>query len=561
MKRPSLFGISAEVYNFIQSMSPRQDHGVIKLGTGAAGAAPSAPVYSGTDKFYKNVAIGGYALKNSFGSYNNVAIGWNVMEAATTGEYYNIGIGNEALWSTQKTDMNDGFAATRNIGIGMNALRFNVNGHHNAAVGRNNLQCSVNGSRNTAIGVNAMAGIAPLDLNGVIANYTKYDSNETTAIGAESLLNSVGTENTAVGAWSANNLIKAARTVAIGKNALYSLQKDMTPEGNNKTYWSKTGTYTWVANTVTVTMTAHGLVNGNQISLKLTTGDNLKTSEENVYAVQNVTTDTFDIIVPLFNTTFGNCSSSWYSNMTVNSKISDNNNAIGNYAMEYSTSGQNNVAIGTWTLRNIIGDFNSFIGNLAGTNLTSGNNNSGLGYGALRYMQDGTNATTLTNATGIGYNARVSGSNQVQIGDPNTSTYTYGAVQSRSDRRDKIDIEDTQLGLDFINMIPIRQFRYNYRELYENGDNSSGEKAGSRFHQGVIAQEVEEAMISLGVDFGGFQDHTVKDGCDVLSIGYEEFIPVSMKAIQELAEKDRKKDEIIEQLMKRLDNLEEAMQK
>ncbi len=41
-------------------------------------------------------------------------------------------------------------------------------------------------------------------------------------------------------------------------------------------------------------------------------------------------------------------------------------------------------------------------------------------------------------------------------------------------------------------------------------------------------------MDAMGVDFGGYQDHSVKGGDDVLSIGYEEMIAPLIKAIQEL---------------------------
>jgi phage shock protein A len=51
----------------------------------------------------------------------------------------------------------------------------------------------------------------------------------------------------------------------------------------------------------------------------------------------------------------------------------------------------------------------------------------------------------------------------------------------------------------------------------------------------VIAQQVKEAMDELGVDFAGYQDHTIKGGCDVLTIGYTEFIGPLIKAVQELS--------------------------
>ena len=60
-----------------------------------------------------------------------------------------------------------------------------------------------------------------------------------------------------------------------------------------------------------------------------------------------------------------------------------------------------------------------------------------------------TSPSTATNITCIGYNSQVTGSNQLQLGDSSTTTYVYGTVQNRSDKRDKADIQPTNLG-DFI---------------------------------------------------------------------------------------------------------------
>ena len=49
----------------------------------------------------------------------------------------------------------------------------------------------------------------------------------------------------------------------------------------------------------------------------------------------------------------------------------------------------------------------------------------------------------------------------------------------------------------------------------------------------MIAQEVKALIDAQGVDFGGYQDHAVKGGEDVLTVGYIEFIAPMIKAIQE----------------------------
>jgi hypothetical protein len=63
---------------------------------------------------------------------------------------------------------------------------------------------------------------------------------------------------------------------------------------------------------------------------------------------------------------------------------------------------------------------------------------------------------------------------------------------------------------------------------------NDGSKTRHRFHHGIIAQEVKNVMDNLGVDFGGYQDHSVNGGKDLLTIGYEEFIGPLIKSVQEL---------------------------
>ena len=75
-----------------------------------------------------------------------------------------------------------------------------------------------------------------------------------------------------------------------------------------------------------------------------------------------------------------------------------------------------------------------------------------------------------------------------------------------------------------------------------------GSKKRSRKHQWFIAQEVKELCDRLGVDFGGYQDHSKNGGEDVLSLGYDEFIPPAVKAIQECWQRLDKLEERISKL-------------
>ena len=178
-------------------------------------------------------------------------------------------------------------------------------------------------------------------------------------------------------------------------------------------------------------------------------------------------------------------------------------------------------------------------------------------------MQDGTtgSASALKNSTALGYDARVSGSNQVQLGNSDTTTYAYGSVQDRSDARDKADVRDTVLGLDFISALRPVDFRWDMRDDYfdveeyeetvadEKGDEitetrsrlvpipKDGSKKRTRYHHGLIAQEVKAVMDEMGVDFGGYQDHKINGGKDVLTIGYAELVAPLIKAVQQLSAK------------------------
>jgi hypothetical protein len=210
------------------------------------------------------------------------------------------------------------------------------------------------------------------------------------------------------------------------------------------------------------------------------------------------------------NTTGENLIAVGYGALAANTNAS-NNTAIGYGALGATTEGGGNTAIGIGAL---------------GSNIT-GSNNTALGNSALW------NGTDRTNSTGVGQSAVVTGSNQVQLGDSATTTYAYGAVQNRSDLRDKADVRNTVLGLNFIMALRPVDYRWDYRSDYANAV-PDGSKKRVRFHQGLIAQEVSEVCQSLNVDFGGFQDHAIAGGEDVLSIGYGELVGPLIKAIQEL---------------------------
>jgi len=241
------------------------------------------------------------------------------------------------------------------------------------------------------------------------------------------------------------------------------------------------------------------------------------------------------------NSAKSNCSLGYYS--LYKNTSGDYNISIGSYSLYKNTSGNGNIAIGGSSLYPCTSNYNTAIGDNSLSSLGAYQYNTAIGYNSGNGISD------YTNTTSLGANSTVTGDNQVQLGDSDTTTYAYGAVIDRSDMRDKADIIDNPLGLEFINKINPVQFKWDFREDYYNEIKNEdgkiireyyepdGSKKRSRSHNGVIAQQVKEVMDEMNVDFAGYKDASLDGGKDVLSIGYEEFISPMIKAIQELTER------------------------
>ena len=118
--------------------------------------------------------------------------------------------------------------------------------------------------------------------------------------------------------------------------------------------------------------------------------------------------------------------------------------------------------------------------------------------------------------------------------------YSQNAVTVTSDLRQKKDIENSVLGLDFINKL--RPVSYKFIEggnkVVEWDDMGKPIKIesipGARTHFGLIAQEVKESLPE-GVDFGGWVLSNTEDASSHQALRYEQFIAPLIKSVQELA--------------------------
>ena len=98
--------------------------------------------------------------------------------------------------------------------------------------------------------------------------------------------------------------------------------------------------------------------------------------------------------------------------------------------------------------------------------------------------------------------------------------YYEGSISDTSDIRFKKNVDDSDLGLSFIN--DLRSVKYNHK----TDDNTDKKKYG------LVAQEVQEALSTAGVDdFSGVDDRDESH----LRLDYTQFVAPLIKAVQDLS--------------------------
>jgi hypothetical protein len=187
----------------------------------------------------------------------------------------------------------------------------------------------------------------------------------------------------------------------------------------------------------------------------------------------------------------------------------ERNSAFGAESLELLTTGVDNSAFGHNVGDKVTGDQNTLIGSSAGSS--------------------GTNDLTSGDANIlIGYNSAVSSatvSNEVNLYNGSVTARFQGAAAAWSfvsDARDKKDIEDLELGLDFVNKLKPRKFKWDLRDSDVDKDKEAS---------GFIAQEVKEVLDEMENDYTGIVD---TNNPDQYTVSQANIIPMLVKAIQEL---------------------------
>lgn len=235
------------------------------------------------------------------------------------------------------------------------------------------------------------------------------------------------------------------------------------------------------------------------------------------------------------------------------------NTALGYQALNSVSSASSCVAIGFQTqftnstaLRNVsVGGYSLYSSNVSGVagntamgfysgySLSSGLNNTIIGYFAAA---TGTNdLTTGSNNIVIGNNAQTSSStvsNTITLGNSSITTLRcqVTSITALSDARDKKDVIDLPVGLEFINKLRPVKFTWNMRQPAEPQLDADGNPIivgkVDIFDAGFIAQELMAVEDEEGV--ANFLQLTYRDNPEKLETTQGRLIPVLVKAIQEL---------------------------
>jgi len=221
-----------------------------------------------------------------------------------------------------------------------------------------------------------------------------------------------------------------------------------------------------------------------------------------------------------------------------------NNTAVGNFALQSASS--NSTAVGFGAGASTTANSGTFLGYNAGTLATSGYANTFVGAEAGQAVTTGANNVLIGYRAGIGNSGNniTTGSNNVLIGTNGldvaptlSNTVILGgttistlacnvtAITSLSDGRDKKDVEQLPIGLDFINELNPVKFVWDDRD--ENGKHDVKDC-------GFIAQDLKAVQEKYNISE---ELQLVNEGIseDKIYASAGRLIPVLVKAIQELS--------------------------
>ena len=406
-------------------------------------------------------------------SYDNASSKWinTTASGGGIGSFIDTSI---AISSTGSALANDDGTANYNIGIGFNSGNALTSGFNNVAIGREALSLSTTAFTVVAIGSQAGKGIG-VGASGVVA---------------------IGSSAIGTGSFTGYN------TVAIGNSAGSALTTSIenTLVGSNAGLYTTSGSYNAALGS--------SALRGN-ITSKLTGSYNTGIGYQSGY---NLTTGQYNVLNGYqagYSLTSGlrNIAIGYKAMYSTGSSNNNDNVGIGYQALLGNTTGDNNVGVGhqagEW---NTTGSDNTYIGEFAGYLHSTGSGCVAIGAGSRPSSSSVSNEITLGNSSITSLRCQVT------------------TITALSDERDKTDITDLDVGLDFINSLRPVDFTWNMRD---------GAKVGVP-EVGFIAQELQQAQI----DNNKVIPQLIMDeNPDKIEAGYGALLPVMVQAIKDLSAK------------------------
>jgi trimeric autotransporter adhesin len=483
------------------------------------------------DGSWKNIPNG-----RLYSDSTNFAAGLNSLINDTAG-LHNTAIGNYAMYS----NIGDLYNGIDNTAVGFKSLFLNDgsggegSGSNNTAIGSFALYSNINSSHNTAIGAYSLT------------NLQAFGGFGNTALGSQTLrhLNS-GSYNTAIGYSSLTNSTDASFNTAIGYEALYnnSTGEFNTANGYVALYSNITGENNSAFGDGALYQNSTG---SNNSAFGISSLGNNNGSYNSAFGGNALTSNTTGIT----NTAVG------YNSLTANT-TGTRNTAVGKDALLINSNGSYNTAMGYAALSATTAAGNTAYGYASGNGFDNAGYNTFIGYDA------DASSGGHSFSTAIGRASRITGSNQVRIGNSSvTSIGGYANWSNISDGRYKKNVKENVIGLEFINKLKPVTYNLNVRGINEKTrveeDGTDKESIAEKekiFYSGFIAQDVEKAAKEVGYDFSGVD--APKNPDDLYGLRYAEFTVPLVKAVQELSKQN---EELKNEVRSLKNNYEQLSQK
>ena len=379
--------------------------------------------------------------------------------------------------------------------IKLNANYGGGTGLNNLVMGKDAFTASPSGAQNTVIGSNAGSNTtlgSGSRTTIVGANSGTSSGSASTIVGAEVLQSNVYGDNTVVGTQAATTGTLTQKITVVGYQAAQNSNQN---ENNTYVgYQSGKNISNGNRNTAVGSQTLINNVSNNENTAIGHHALNAHSSGQ-----QNTAVGSF-----AYSQGTSGSGSAGFGHRALYNNSGNFNTGMGTEALFSTTNGFENTAVGHNAGNNVNGNRNTFVGKSAGYNLNSGTNNTLIGRFA-------------TSSTG-------SVSNEITLGDSGIATLRcqVTSITALSDARDKKDVEDANIGLDFINDLRPVKFVWDTRD---------GAKKDIK-EVGFIAQELDEVQQKHGVE-----DHlqlVLKNNPDKLEASQGKLIPILVQAIKDL---------------------------